>query len=247
MNPPTTNRALHEIDHGKKLSENNPETVWGWGTPAGQIRARRRAELITAATQLRPGMRVLEIGCGTGLFTRIFAESGADIVALDISDELLELARRSNKAPNIEWICLPFEQLSSDQPFDAIIGSSVLHHLEIQSALQEIFRLLKPQGIMCFAEPNMLNPQIAIQKNIPWIKEKMGDSPDETAFFRWELARKMRQVGFIDIRITPLDWLHPATPPGLIKIVKLIGTWLENIPVFKEISGSLYISGKRPS
>ena len=39
----------------------------------------------------------------------------------------------------------------------------------------------------------MLNPQIAIQKNIPWVKRKLGDSPDETAFFRWPLRRLLEE------------------------------------------------------
>ena len=49
----------------------------------------------------------------------------------------------------------------------------------------------------------MLNPQIAIQKNIPWIKRKLGDSPDETAFFRWPLRRLLEQTGYRDVRIDP--------------------------------------------
>ena len=60
---------------------------------------------------------------------------------------------------------------------------------EIEEALRDIYRVLKPGGTIYFTEPNMLNPQIAMQKNIPWIKRKLGDSPDETAFFRWPLRR----------------------------------------------------------
>jgi hypothetical protein len=55
------------------LAEAGPEGIWGWGTPAGQVRARRRAELIVSAPELRPGIRALEIGCDTGLFTELFA------------------------------------------------------------------------------------------------------------------------------------------------------------------------------
>jgi hypothetical protein len=39
-------RAEREILHGKHLAVLETETVWGWGTPAGQLRARRRADLI---------------------------------------------------------------------------------------------------------------------------------------------------------------------------------------------------------
>ena len=60
--------------------------------------------------------------------------------------------------------------------------------------------------------PNMLNPQIAIQKNVSWVKRKLGDSPDETAFFRWPLQRLLERTGFRDVRIDPFGFLHPKTP-----------------------------------
>src|SRR5438270_13417090 len=82
-------RAKHEILHGRKLALGHAETTWGWGTPAGKLRADRRAELIARGARLCPGMRALEIGCGTGLFTEWFARTGADIIAVDISPDLL--------------------------------------------------------------------------------------------------------------------------------------------------------------
>jgi len=239
-------RGEHEIAHGKKLSENKPEQIWGWGTPAGRIRAARRARLISAAAGLRSGRRALEIGCGTGLFTEYFAHSGAQIIALDISEELLVSARQRNLPETVTFICSPFEALSADEPFDAVIGSSVLHHLDIESALNHIHRLLKPGGVMSFAEPNMLNPQIMIQKNIPWVKAHLGDSPDETAFFRWRLATQMRKTGFYKIEIIPLDWLHPSIPPMLLDFVHKTGGLLEKTPLLRELAGSLYIRGQRP-
>lgn len=243
---PVSQRGQREIAHGKKLSENNPEQVWGWGTPAGKIRAERRARLISTAAGLRSGVRALEIGCGTGLFTEYFARSGAEIVALDISEELLASARQRNLPERVSFVCSPFEALSADDPFDAVIGSSVLHHLDIVSALSHIQRLLKPGGVMSFAEPNMLNPQIMVQKNIPWIKARMGDSPDETAFFRWRLHTWMHTAGFEEIRIAPFDWLHPVTPAWLIPPIQALGRGLERTPLLREIAGSLHIFGRRP-
>ena len=238
---PVSQRGQREIAHGMKLSENNPEQIWGWGTPAGKIRAERRARLISAAASLGFGVRALEIGYGTGLFTEYFARSGAEIVALDISEELLASARQRNLPEIVSFVCSPFEALSADDPFDAVIGSSVLHHLDIVSALSHIQRLLKPGGVMSFAEPNMLNPQIMVQKKIPWIKARMGDSPDETAFFRWRLAALMQAIGFRDINIVPLDWLHPAIPLSLTGFIQKVGEIFEKIPLVREFAGSLYI------
>lgn len=87
----------------------------------------------------------------------------------------------------------------------------------------------------------MLNPQIAIQKNVPWVKRKLGDSPDETAFFRWRLRRLIRETGFGDVRIDPFDFLHPKTPQFLVRRFNGLGRFLENIPVLSEFAGSVYI------
>ena len=242
----TSSRAEHEIAHGRKLSESGAEQVWGWGTPAGQVRFRRRADWIIRHAGLRSGIRALEIGCGTGNFTEAFAGSGAEILALDISEDLLERARERYLPVTVRFVCQPFETLDIMEAFDAVIGSSVLHHLEIASALAEIFRLLKPGGVMAFAEPNMLNPQIMIQKNIPWVKERAGDSPDETAFFRGQMRRLLRQTGFEQIEVTPLDWLHPAIPPVDIGFFQKVGAVLERMPLVREFAGSLYIAARRP-
>src|SRR5215471_450799 len=191
---------------------------------------------------LHVGMRVLELGCGTGYFTRELARSGADVVAVDVSPELLEVAKVDRPAENVRYeIQNAWAMSYPDVHFDSVVGSSILHHLEIKEALREIHRVLKSGGTIYFTEPNMLNPQIAIQKNVPWIKRKLGDSPDETAFFRWPLRRLLEQTGYQDIRIDPFDFLHPKTPVALIDRVDQFGRFLEKVPVISEFAGSLYI------
>jgi len=101
--------------------------------------------------------------------------------------------------------------------------------------------VLRPNGTIFFTEPNMLNPQIAIQKNVPWVKRKLGDSPDETAFFRRPLRRLLEVTGFRDVRINSFDFLHPKTPTALISGVSAVGRFLESVPVLSEFAGSLYI------
>lgn len=232
-------RAQHEIEHGKFLAEGQAEAIWGWGTPAGAQRAQRRGDLVAAAAGLRRGIRALELGCGTGLFTRLFVETGAEVTANDISPELIQIARKQN--PGAKYICARFEELPGTEKFDAIIGSSVLHHLEIDPALEKCRQMLKPGGIMAFAEPNFLNPQIFAERT--FLRRFLPQvSPDETAFVRWLLAARLRRHGFGAIKITPFDWLHPAVPQPLIGLVQSLGSVLEKIPVVREFSGSLLIS-----
>ncbi len=246
---PTAAKAANEIEHGKLLAERDPEASWGWDSPAGRLRAERRARLILEGADLKPGMRALEIGCGTGNFTQVFAGTGAKLLSVDISPDLLECARRRGlPTEQVQFVCKRFEECEIDGPFDAVIGSSVLHHLDIEDALAKIFRLLKPGGWLSFAEPNMLNPQVFAERKFRFLHKLFWYvSPDETAFVRWTLAGQLRAVGFERLHLEPFDWLHPAVPSPLIGPVNLAGSILEALPLAREFAGSLYIRARRPN
>jgi len=237
-----------EIQHSRCIAQSDSELIWNWNTPAGRLRAKRRADLIINGSGLRPGVTALEIGCGTGMFTEMFARLGADLVAVDISSDLIEKARERNIASDrVLFVKKRFENCDIHGPFDAVIGSSVLHHLDIKPALKKIYTLLKPGGFMCFAEPNMLNPQVFIERKFRFLLPCFWYvSPDETAIVRWRFRDLLIKTGFEKIKIIPFDWLHPATPIPLIHLFVNIGKLLENTPVLREFAGSVYIECQRP-
>lgn len=57
------NRLKNEIEHGKKIAV-DAGSVWNWESPAGRKRWERRVRMLTS--HITPGMKVLELGCGTG-------------------------------------------------------------------------------------------------------------------------------------------------------------------------------------
>ncbi|MBF0102250.1 MAG: class I SAM-dependent methyltransferase [Desulfobacterales bacterium] len=238
-------KRINEIEHGRRLSTQDTETVWGWGTPAGQIRAKRRGQLLIQAVDLKANMRILEIGCGTGLFTKMLASTGAEIVAMDISSDLLRKAKDNLCNENrITWLEDTFETCNLTGKFDAIVGSSVLHHLDVDLALKKIFLLLKSGGRVCFCEPNAFNPQIFITFSCRFLFPSL--SPDENPFYRWRLKDQLHRSGFINIEITPYDWLHPYTPEPLIPKIKAMGNCLERTTFINEFAGSLWIRASHP-
>jgi SAM-dependent methyltransferase len=197
---------------------------------------------------IKAGMDVLEIGCGTGNFTEVFATSGAKITAVDISPDLLELAFRRNLDPQqVKFLECRFEEMDTPQQFDAIIGSSVLHHLDLRSALVNMHRLLKPAGVLSFAEPNMMNPQVYAMFNFEFLKDKFGVSPDERAFYRWRIQKQIGAAGFVEILVKPFDFLHPSIPSGGINFFLRMGDFFETLPLIREFSGSLYIFARKPN
>ncbi len=240
-----------ELDHAKKILH-NPEFYWGSGTSAGERGSRRRADWIRERALQGEGLKVLEVGCGTGFFSEIFIQSPIELHSIDLSPDLLAKARdrflttAEPSAQRVNFRVCDIESLPyADGFFDAAVGVRVLHHLDMEAAFKEIRRVLKPGGKIAFCEPNMMNPQIMLQKNIPWLKKIMGDTPSETAFFKWSLKKFLESHGFVSVEIEPFDFLHPWIPKPLIKPAELVGRVAERLPLLKEIAGSLRIYAVR--
>jgi ubiquinone/menaquinone biosynthesis C-methylase UbiE len=241
-----TLRNQHEVYHGQKIAE-NAEDIWGWEKPTGPHRLERRTGYLIERGDLTPEKLVLEIGCGTGVITTYLDRSGSRITGIDISEDLLSQAEAKSWSDRVDFQMGNAEHLHfEDETFDSIVGSSVLHHLDIEKSLAEIRRVLKPGGRMAFSEPNMINPHIFLQKHVPWFKKLAGDSPDETAFVRWQFANALRQAGFKDVQTLPYDFLHPLVPRPLIGAVAGLGSVIERIPGLREIAGSLIVSARKP-
>lgn len=237
-------RVSKEKWHGECISAWGEE-VWNWSSPAGRRRWARRCRLFEAFIGDRRG-RVLEIGCGTGLFTEALARTGSAIVAIDISEPLILKAKERVSSGGVDFIVGNACETGFDSgSFDFVVGSSSLHHLEVDPALKEFLRILKPGGGMMFTEPNMMNPQVALTKNVPSLKRRAGDSPDETAFFRWKIAERLRGAGFVGVSAEPFDFLHPALPGPWLAAAEPMAILLEKIPLLREIAGSLVIRGRK--
>ncbi len=233
-------RIQNEILHGNYIEEHGEE-IWNWSSPAGKIRWARRCRLFKQFIGGNKNL-VLEIGCGTGLFTQELAATDNSIVAIDISEALIRKARERVRAQNTKFVVgNAYKTGFTPNSYDFIVGSSSLHHLDVDQALEEFFRILKPGGGVMFTEPNMMNPQVALTKNIPVIKRRAGDSPDETAFFRWAIENKLRDKGFTEISVVPFDFMHPRIPESLLGMAGQVTSVLEKVPVLKEIAGSLII------
>lgn len=248
MSTKLSQRKLNEIEHGKKLIAGNAEKIWGHAKKAGQMRVERRIEIMLSRGMIDKNSKVLEMGCGTGEFTKRLAATGAEILGFDISPDLLEIAKKNlANYKNVKFLVADMETLEGipDNHFTAIVGNSVLHHVDYTACLRRSMEKLADGGRIIFSEPNMVNPQIAIQKNIPLIKKMMGDSPDETAFFRWNLSAVLKGIGYENISIANFDFLHPFMPDSIVKKINKPLMFLEKIPLIKEISGSLIIYAEK--
>jgi ubiquinone/menaquinone biosynthesis C-methylase UbiE len=115
--------------------------------------------------------RVLEYGCGEGWITRDLAARGAQVDAFDISEQgvhnTTEVLRKANLLERCTIRQMPAEQMSYPTgSFDLAVGFAILHHLDLEKALSELYRVLRPGGIAMFAEPLGSNPVINLYRRL---------------------------------------------------------------------------------
>jgi len=236
-----------ERDHASILLSHGAGRTWGWESPAGRARVERRALWIAGALGLRPGLRVLECGCGTGIFTRALARFGAEITAVDIAPELLAEAARLTDAPNVRFVegNLEAPGILPEASFDAIYGVSVLHHLDLDAALPALRALLVPGAAFAFSEPNIANPlnKFYYYVDSPEKRRQRGQSPTEMAFSRDELAGLLARHSFVPTEVVHRDFMHPGVPGPLVPVLALAERLAEALPLVRRISGSLWALG----
>jgi SAM-dependent methyltransferase len=119
----------------------------------------------------RSGKQVLEYGCGEGWITRDLAQDGAWVSAFDISAEAVRRTREVLESAGVSGRCrvaqMGAERLEyPDDYFDLSIGFAILHHLDLELALAELYRVLKPGGVAYFAEPLGSNPLINLYRRL---------------------------------------------------------------------------------
>lgn len=238
-----------EREHFDALAENIGETWWGNRTPAAVLRMRRRASMVARALGTLHDPLVVELGCGTGTFSQYVLEvlPGLRLIGCDISPKAVELAaRRCTLQPQVQFEVADATSLRyPDGTFDAVIGCSILHHLPVEQTLAECLRVLKPGGIIWFSEPNMMNPQTALERNVRSVGKLLQNTEDETAFFRWGVVKTLGQCGFRGVSVQPYDFLHPLVPRSLMAGVDRLARLVERIPLLREISGCLEISARK--
>lgn len=115
------------------------------------------------------GRRVLEYGCGTGSLAFGLADQAGHVIGIDISDVAIEQARRASGRrglKNVEFVVDNAEAMRlPEKHVDVVVGSGIVHHLDIPKSMSEVRRVLSGGGIAIFAEPLAHNPVLNWYRN----------------------------------------------------------------------------------
>lgn len=90
----------------------------------------------------------LDIGCGTGEFTRRLARIAQKVTAIDISEKMVQGAQKRSFAENIVYQAADFEEFKTQERFDLIVSIAAFHHLDLEKALEKIKSLLTKNGTL---------------------------------------------------------------------------------------------------
>lgn len=114
--------------------------------------------------------KLLDLGCGLGESSVYFAMKGAKVTACDVSEGMLEITKKLAEARGVKVETLQSYsdnlKFLEDESFDIVYAGNLLHHVDIEKTLKEIFRVLKEGGKFVSWDPLAHNPLINVYRRI---------------------------------------------------------------------------------
>lgn len=141
----------------------------------------------------KPGMKILDVGCGTGNFSIKLAKMGCEVVGIDISDEMLTKARKKSRdlGMNIEFYNMDIYDLKfEEETFDGVFSMAAFEFIkEPQKAYEEMFRVLKKNGELLIG---------TIHRDSSWGSLYMSDEFQKNTVFKYASFKSMEELTQLD-------------------------------------------------
>ena len=137
------------------------------------------------------GHRALDAGCGAGRHTQALAERFDEVVGVDISEPLIDIARRRRSGPNVRYLVADIMSFADADGFDLVFSSTTLHHLpDLKAALLHLRGFVRSGGVA------ILIDNVAPQPTPPRWVHVLGavrNIPSDVRRLGWRQARWLMQ------------------------------------------------------
>jgi ubiquinone/menaquinone biosynthesis C-methylase UbiE len=201
---------------------------------------RRRVRL---ATELQPSGRVLDVGCGTGVFLDALSGDRHERMGVDVSEEMLAVAAERGIATRRAGADdLPF----SPESFDLVVSIACLHHLidprVVAGALREMARVVRPGGSVLVWDHNPLNPYWRVlMARVP------QDTGDERLVPADEVVSGLRAAGLERIELRRMTFVPDFTPAAALPLAGRLEALLERLPGVRVLAGHNFVVARKPA
>ena len=193
---------------------------------------------------LRPGMRVLDVGCGPGdvsfVASRLVGPTGT-VLAVDAAADIIEFARTRAAELGVSTVCFEraaIEDIELDEPVDAVIGRLILMHLpEPVTMLRRLAARVRPGGLIAFCESD-ISPAGSVpdQPLCRTVKDAIADAfagAGANPAFGIILHRLFRRAGLRAPRLTAGAPMGGADDIEVLALV--VETWRSVFPMAEKL------------
>ncbi|MFZ5354113.1 MAG: class I SAM-dependent methyltransferase [Bacillota bacterium] len=151
-----------------------------YDTAMGSFVDKVETELAMGMLSIKPGMKVLDIGCGTGNFSMKLAQVGCIVTGIDISDSMLDIAREKadKEKLDIEYLNMDaYNLMFDDNSFDMVFSMAAFEFInDTQIAFDEMLRVAKPGAQLLIG---------TIHADSSWGRLYMSEEVRENSVFRY--------------------------------------------------------------
>lgn len=182
---------------------------------------------------------ILDIGCGTGIATEQLLEKGAEVIGTDVDARMIRQTEADNRH-HIKYQVAPAEkQPFANNAFDAVTAFSAFHWFANETVLNEIKRVLKPEGLFFainknevgdFKKKNKETLQRFIEKELPDVKREYNPK------------KILRENGLLSVEEKIFSTVEYFSPEEAIEYIQTMSVWNlvpegKRAPALKELLG----------
>jgi len=200
---------------------------------------------------------VLDFGCGDGTVAKGVLVKARKVIAIDISEQAIEVAKRFNSHSNIEYFQVAIEDFTWRDKFDTVLMFEIIEHLfDPQSVFHKVADLLKEEGTLVLSTPNFmrLNRRIKQLYGIRQIRKIMGKDLSRIGcdhlreYTYKEVKDILDKAGFEVLRYEGIILWTNTIGGDLLRSVN----WIQRLnfylgSLFPKVAGHIYLAARKKS